>query len=201
MNIMTNEQTLEIDSKSMGNPARFRPFDYLGARLATFVDTPTDLGAVALVVARRDGGRRETPERIWFSPENGTAGDAWERQRNPNPDAQITVMQANVAQLIANGQPLELFGDNLFLTIDLSERNLPIGSQVRAGGCTLQVTPQPHNGCKKFRARFGADALRFVNDPVTRHRNLRGIYMRVVEAGEIGPGDMAQVLLRGSHSK
>ena len=54
----------------------------------------------------------------------------------------------------------------------------------------------PHNGCRKFRARFGADALQFVSKTELRHRNLRGIYMRTVEGGEIAPGDPAEVIAR-----
>jgi len=197
MNEINQPQRSPIDSKSQGDPADHQRLDCLAAGLAALVDTPTDKGCVILVVTRRDGGRREMPGRMWFTPEGGVTGDAWGRQKAPNPEAQVTVMQADVAQLIASRQPLELFGDNLFLSLELSTRNLPVGSQVRAGDCILKVTPQPHNGCKKFRARFGADALHFVSDPATRDRNLRGIYMRVVEAGEIGPGDAVQVLSRG----
>ena len=106
---------------------------------------------------------------------------------------QIAVMQADVAELVANGQPLTLFGDSLFLALDLSTPNLPAGSRVRVGGAVLEVTPVPHNGCRKFQGRFGQDALRLVSMKELRHRNLRGIYMRVVEPGEAGPGDAVEV--------
>jgi MOSC domain-containing protein YiiM len=105
-------------------------------------------------------------------------------------------MQFDVAELIANGQPLPLFGDNLFLDLDLSTENLPAGSRVRVGGAILQVTPVPHNGCRKFRGRFGDNALQFVSKKELRHRNLRGIYMRVLEGGEVGPGDPVEVISR-----
>lgn len=75
-------------------------------------------------------------------------------------------------------------------------RNLPPGSRLRVGGATLEVTPKPHNGCRKFRARFGDDALRFVSLPELRPRNLRGIYMRVVDGGEVAPGDAVDVISR-----
>jgi MOSC domain-containing protein YiiM len=107
-------------------------------------------------------------------------------------------MQIGVAELIANGQPLELFGDNLFLDLDLSKDNLPPGAQLRIGGATLVVTPKAHNGCKKFLARFGEDALRFVSDPADRPRNLRGIYLRVIAPGDIQVGDRVEVLARGA---
>ena len=89
-----------------------------------------------------------------------------------------------------------LFGDNLFLSLDLSTENLPPGSRLRVGGALLRVTPMPHNGCHKFQARFGPDALRFVSKAELRHRNLRDVYLRTVEGGEITPGDPVSVTER-----
>jgi MOSC domain-containing protein YiiM len=133
-----------------------------------------------------------------MTPDGGVPGDAWGQSEAPNPEAQLAVMQTDVADLIANGQPLMLFGDNLFLALDLSDENVPPGSRLRAGGATLEVTPKPHNGCRKFQARFGDGALRFVSKPDLRRRNLRGVYMRVVEGGDVAPGDPVEVIARGT---
>ncbi len=131
-----------------------------------------------------------------MTPESGVPGDAWGRQARPALEAQLAVMHIDIAELIANGQPLTLFGDNLFLELDLSTANLPSGSRLRAGTATLEVTPEPHDGCRKFRERFGDAALRFVSREDLRHLNLRGVYMRVVEVGEIAVGDPVQLLSR-----
>jgi len=60
----------------------------------------------------------------------------------------------------------------------------------------LEVTPTPHDGCQKFRIRFGAEAVAFASHPDLRHRNLRGIHMRVAALGEAAVGDLVEVISR-----
>lgn len=190
-----------VDSASVGDPTRFRTLDELQLGLGDMATVDPDRGTVALIVLRGQEGRREAPERLMLTPEEGVPGDAWNRKENATVQSQITVMQAKVADLIANGQPRTLFGDNLFLDLDLSAGNLPPGSRVRVGEAVLEVTLKPHRGCSKFSGRFGADALRFVSTPEGHSRNFRGLYMRVLTAGEAGPGDLVEVIERGSVSE
>ena len=91
---------------------------------------------------------------------------------------------------------LSLFGDNLLVELDLSTQNLPTGTRLRLGQALLEVTPEPHNGCLKFRQRFGGDALRLTADERFRDQHLRGIYLRVVEPGPVCVGDDIEVLTR-----
>jgi MOSC domain-containing protein YiiM len=144
---------------------------------------------VTLIVFRRPDGVRETPERVFLSPQDGVPGDRWQRRLPLNPEAQLAVMRQDVAELIANGQALTLFGDNLFVDLDISAANMPVGTRLRVGAALVEVTPKPHNGCYKFKGRFGDDALRFVQAKATRDQNLRGIYWKVVASGEVGVGD------------
>jgi MOSC domain-containing protein YiiM len=180
----------------LGDPTRHLPFAELERGLAALPPPPKDAGALVLLVARSAGGSRTTPARVLLTRARGVPGDAWERRSPAKPEAQLAVMCAPVARLLANGQPLTLFGDNLLLDLDLSLANLPIGSTLRVGAARLEVTPKPHNGCVKFRRRFGADALRFVSAPPLRALNLRGIYLRVVEDGEAAVGDPVVVVSR-----
>lgn len=170
----------------------------LGLRLSALVPLPKDSGRLTLIMRRPEDGSRETPERLRLSPEEGVPGDKWGRDPERMMDAQICVMQRDVAELIANGQPLTLFGDSLFVELDLSVANLPPGSRLRVGEALVEVTPMPHNGCAKFKARFGGDALLFVNAKPTRHLNLRGIYWKVIGAGDAWVGAPVEVLSRGT---
>ena len=185
-----------VDSNSRGDPARYRTLQDLERRLHALPIAPRDQGRVALLMRRGPGGRRELLSEAVLDTDVGVPGDAWGRAAERNGNAQITVMQKEVAELIANGQSVTLFGNNLFVELDLSAGNLPPGSRVRVGKAILEVTPKPHNGCHKLQARFGEDALRLVSKPNLRHRNLRGIYMRVVQDGSVQPGDPAEVISR-----
>ena len=183
-----------IDSAYLGDESRHLPIEELERRLALLPPSPRDVGSVHLLVRRLDGGLRESPASVTLSVEGGMSGDSWSRDDDRSAEAQLTAVEARVAALIANDQPLRLFGDQLFLDLDLSSANLPIGSRVRVGSALLEVTPKPHNGCSKYRARFGADALRFVARPDLRPRNFRGIYLRVITEGVVSAGDPAVVI-------
>ena len=177
-------------------PVFHRPLAALEAELAALAPAPRAAGQLAFIVRRRADGGRDTPERIRLTREEGVPGDNWNRRIPLNPEAQLAVMRADLAGLIAHGQPLTTFGDNLFVELDISADNLPPGTRLLLGEAVIEVTPKPHDGCAKFRTRFGDDALRFVQAPPTRRQNRRGIYCRVVASGEVAVGAAIRVLAR-----
>ena len=83
---------------------------------------------------------------------------------------------------------------NCFLDMDLSGENLPPGTQIALGEAVVEVTAPPHTGCKKFAARFGVDAMVFVNSGRGKTQNFRGICAKVVKSGDIRVGDIARKL-------
>jgi MOSC domain-containing protein YiiM len=156
-----------------------------------------DSGRVALIVLRRGGDVHERVERAEVSVEGGLIGDRWSSGEAPRRDAQITLINTTVGELIRNEShgPWDA-GDNFHVSLDLSEDNLRAGARLRIGGALFEVTPRPHRGCAKFSARFGADALRWLNRDENRPLRLRGIYCEVIEPGVIAVGDTISVSSR-----
>jgi MOSC domain-containing protein YiiM len=76
--------------------------------------------------------------------------------------------------------------------MDLSTENLPPGTRLSLGSAVVEVTAQPHTGCKKFVARFGMEAMKFVNSTVGKELHLRGINARVVRPGVIRVGQVVR---------
>ena len=111
----------------------------------------------------------------------------------PHPDMQLNIMNARVIALVAGSRDRwALAGDQLYIDLDLSADNLPAGTRLSIGSAIVEVTAVPHTGCGKFAARFGVDAVKFVNSPVGRQLNLRGINAKVIQPGTIRVGDVAR---------
>lgn len=180
----------------MTHEAHHLAFDDLAARIAALGPAPRDLGRVHLVVARPEVDARLTPARCRLSPTDGVENDRWAKREVPMPDAQVTVMRADIATVFANGQALSLTGDNLLVELDLSPANLPLGTRVRVGTAVCEVTAKPHRGCDKFAARFGQAAQDLTAADAFLLMRLRGLYLKVNVEGEVGPGDSIEVIER-----
>jgi MOSC domain-containing protein YiiM len=156
--------------------------------------SPADVGTVRLVVRRPTTDEREELAEGQLDLEKGLVGDDWSN-RGADPQRQITVANARAVALVAQSpERWSLAGDQLYVDYDLSDVNLPPGARLRVGTAVLEVTEPPHRGCKKFSARFGLDALRFVNSDEGYALNLRGINAKVVQAGVVRPGDTVERL-------
>jgi hypothetical protein len=172
----------------------------LEAGLDEILAAPQDEGVLRLIVRRPRIEEREVLEEAELDLVEGLVGDNWKTRgssRTPNgsshPDMQINIMSARVIALVAQSPDRwQLAGDQLFLDLDLSAANLPPGTRLALGSAILEVTDQPHTGCKKFVERFGIEAMKFVNSPRGKQLHLRGINARVVQPGVIRRGDLAK---------
>ena len=174
----------------------------LEAGLDAVRQSPKDEGVIALIVRRPQVDAREVLEEGELDLVEGLVGDSWKvRASNrtpdgsPHPDMQLNVMNARVIALVAGEKERwSLAGDQLFIDMDVSQENLPPGTRLALGSAVIEVTDQPHAGCKKFAARFGLDALKLVNSPVGKQLQLRGVNAKVAQPGVIRVGDFVKKL-------
>lgn len=178
----------------------------LEAGLEMIRRSPVDDGTLDMIVARPAEDAREVLGAGRLDLLHGLVGDNWRTRGSTstpdgsaNPDAQLTVMNARVAALVA-GTPDHggLAGDQLYLDLDLRAERLPAGTRLRIGVAVIEITAKPHRGCAKFAARFGNEALRFVNTGEGLLLNLRGRNARVVTPGTVRRGDAVTRVPAGS---
>jgi GNAT superfamily N-acetyltransferase len=187
-----------------------RTADELAAFLPALDASPRDVGTLRAVVRRPAPGQRQVLEVGHLDVADGLVGDTWKERgsrRTPDgsahPDMQLNLMNHRLIEFLARDPGREaLAGDQMFVDLDLSHDNLPAWSELHIGGpggAVIVVTDQPHNGCGKFIARFGKDAMTFINAPEGKPRRLRGLCAKVVRPGPVRPGD-AVVVVRPSAS-
>ena len=182
----------------------------LNVALAAAASSPRDVGTVEYLLLRPTSDQRQPAKELSLTIADGVAGDAYEGP----PEGQVCVTNGRVLRtLVALGggtasaaaaaagtadalEPAgggwDAAGDQLFLDWDLSPAHLSTDDLVRIGGdggVLLRVSALPHNGCAKFKARYGDVALKVVNGPKGRRERLRGIYLTVVEEGVVRVGD------------
>ncbi len=102
---------------------------------------PRDVGTLELVVRRPAPGEREVLDEGELDLELGLVGDSWPQRGSsrtadggPHPEMQLNVMSARMVGFLA-GDPARraLAGDQLYLDLDLSQDNLPVGSRLTFG--------------------------------------------------------------------
>lgn len=176
--------------------------DQLESGLADVLRSPQDCGSIELIVRRPAVDEREVIAEGALNTRAGLIGDTWSlrsstrtQDRSPHPDMQLSVMNSRAALLFARRPDRrQLAGDQLYADLDLSIANLPPGTRLALGTAVIEVTSQPHLGCAKFAARFGEDALRFVNSRIGRELRLRGLNARIIVSGIVRASDEVRKL-------
>jgi hypothetical protein len=171
--------------------------DELEAGLETLRQSPSDGGEIVLLTRRPAVETRESLDEATLDLVEGLVGDNWRVRGSSStpdgrssPEAQLTIMNSRAASLVAVDDDRRILaGDQVYADLDLSIENLPPGTRLRLGTAVVEVSAKPHTGCSKFVARFGKEAMRFVNSPLGRDLRLRGMNTRIVAAGVVRVGD------------
>lgn len=169
----------------------------LEAGLEDIYLSPKDDGRINMIVCRPDDDERKVLLKAKLDLTEGLVGDNWKvrgskstADGSAHPEMQLNIMNSRVIALLAQEQDRwKLAGDQLYIDMDLSDTNLPAGTRLALGTAIIEITAKPHTGCKKFAARFGQDAIKFVNSPLGKELHLRGINARVIQSGTIQVGD------------
>lgn len=172
----------------------------LEAGLEYIHQSPKDNGILRMIVRRPADDEREVSARGELDLSDGLVGDNWKNRGSKhtldgsaNINTQITVMNSRTIELVAQDKGRwPLAGDQLYIDMDLSHDNLPPGARLAIGSAVIEVSADPHTGCRKFSSRFGLDAMKFVNSGEGRRLRLRGINTRVVQGGTIRVGDIVK---------
>jgi MOSC domain-containing protein YiiM len=167
---------------------------------STVLESPRDSGRLEAIVIRPVSDKRELHQSAMLTPEGGVAGDKWAISHwqklpdgKPDPAAQVSLMNSRILQLISGDKDrISLAGDNLIVDFDLSEANLAPGERLAVGEVVLLVSELPHTGCRKFEARYGKDAVRYINAPKGRSLRLRGLFARILVGGKVNVGDVVR---------
>lgn len=162
--------------------------------------SPREQGILKMIVRRPQDNEREVLEHGELDPSKGLVGDNWKMRgnkhtpdRSANVNAQITIMNSRTIELVAQEQGRwPLAGDQLYIDMDLSHTNLPPGTRLAIGSAVIEVSADPHTGCQKFSARFGVEAMKFVNSNEGKRLRLRGVNTRVIQGGIIRVGDVVR---------
>ena len=186
----------------MGDPVgtvRHATLEELEAGLDHIRESPADGGPVHMIVRRPEVDAREVIAEGELDVAVGLVGDSWKDRGStvtptggPNIAAQTTIINSRLLALLAQSEERwPLAGDQLVIDIDMSEENLPAGARLSIGSAVIEISKEPHTGCRKFAERFGQDGLRFISTPMGRQMRMRGINTRVVQSGTIRVGDVA----------
>ncbi len=171
--------------------------EQLEAGLDNIKHAPKNSGIVEMIVRRPEVDKRDILAQAELDLELGLVGDNWKTRGSSrtndgfgHPEMQLNIMNSRATALVAQDESRwALAGDQLYIDMDISDKNLPPETHLHIGSAVIEVTAIPHTGCKKFVARFGLEAMKFVNSTDGKELRLRGLNAKIIRPGTVSTGD------------
>lgn len=174
--------------------SRHLSYAELEAALPELGRSPRERGTLELIVRRPSRGQREVLDLGLLDVEEGLVGDRWALGKRRRAQ-QLTVINSRLVALLAQTRDRwPLAGDQLYVDFDLSLEHVPPGARLAIGTAEIEVSPEPHTGCRLFAERYGPDAQRFVGSEQGHALQLRGINAWIVKGGDVRVGDEVRAL-------
>ena len=174
----------------------------LAAALPHIAAAPKTDAPIAMLCFRPGFGLRTHPQSLRLTRAHGIPGERWLTapwlklaDGSPDPRIQVSILPARVLDLVWRSRDTTVHpGDPIVADLDTSHANTPPGTLIRAGTAVLRVSDEPNDGCVKWKARYGADALAWVAAPAHRQLRLRGVLCAIEQDGTVTATDRLHVL-------
>ena len=160
--------------------------------------SPTEIGRIEGLVLRPEGseeGERRLVDQVVVVPESGIEGDRWAESPYATAGNEVSLINAHILRAVAgeDAERAALSGDNLHVDLDLSQKNLPVGTRLKIGDAVLEVSDVEHLPCGRFLERFGETAVKQIARGNRLGLRSRGVLCHVRIRGEITTGDQILV--------
>ncbi|WP_027233658.1 MOSC domain-containing protein [Leisingera caerulea] len=171
------------------------------AALPHILAAPRDAAAIDNLCFRPAYGKRCFPDQLHLTVAGGIADERWLKapwltlpDGSPDPRIQVSILPRRVMDLCWRDRVNTVHpGDTMVADLNMSEANLPAGTRLHAGSAVLVVSDKFNTGCAKWRDRYGADSLAWINHKPNRPLRLRGVLCRIVQDGVIHASDQIRV--------
>ena len=181
------------------------PMDVLMAAVPHVTAAPKEVTVAGQMTFRPARNQREHPDQLVLTVAGGIPGERWAKEPwlrledgSPDPSIQVSILPSRVHDLVRPDPEAVVHpGDPVIADLDTSEANLPVGSLLEAGTALIRVSAVFNDACVKWKARYGADAMAWVNLPEHRALRLRGILCSIERDGVLREGDQIRVVSRG----
>lgn len=171
----------------------FKTIEELNPSVPYIMDAPKENGEISKLCYRPGFGERVFVDLLSLSTEEGVIGDRWKEYTwlklpdgGPDPRNQVCIIPKRTLDCFwKEGDEVIYPGDTMVVDMDMSEQNLPTGTQLQVGTAIIEVSDFFNDACTKWAARHGKQSRQWINAPEHIPLRLRGVFCSIVKDGEV----------------